>query len=389
MGWEENFGSILEPCLYAETGYFARMNQITVREVKYRGRKALGFFLKYDATLVGLCRRLPGGKWDPVQRCWVADWGCEERAQKLFEGSNSTLLFITKVELEGVKEFREWMVQKRLAHSTVEIYTSLITVFLVFYKEKPQAEITAGDVEHFNREYILGKGLSVNYQRQMIGAIKMYFSRIVGSKMSIGKLERPRKPQLLPEVLSKEDVVKILLNIPNRKHLFMISLLYGAGLRIGELLNLCPADIDVSRMQIRIRAGKGKKDRYVALSRLLAGMYQAHIEARYATELYLFPGQQGNERYSEASVRAILSRAAQRAGIQKHVHPHMLRHSYATHLLEDGIDLRYVQELLGHSKPETTMIYTHVTQKKMVGIRSPLDRLLNDQGKDLGSFLLP
>lgn len=281
----------------------------------------------------------------------------------------------------SVMAFRDRMEGMRMSASTVNTYCGCISVFLTFCGKQDHREITEADVERFNLEYIVSRNLSRSYQGQCICAIKLYFSKMVGSKMRLYKLERPRRDRQLPEVLGKEDVLGLLRAIPNQKQRFQIALIYGAGLRISELLNMKPQDIDLVRMQIRIRAGKGRKDRYVGLSRLLCGMFEAHMALERPGE-YLFRGQ-GNEQYSPASIRAILRRAAQRAGIRKRVKPHMLRHSYATHMLEDGVDLRYIQELLGHSSPKTTMIYTHVSRNATVAIVSPLDRLVPGQDQTL------
>lgn len=281
----------------------------------------------------------------------------------------------------AVISFRDWMESKRMATSTVNTYCGCISVFLDFCGKHDHGSITVADVERFNRDYIVARNLSRSYQGQCVGAIKLYFSKIVRSRMDFYKLERPRRDRQLPEVLGKEDILGLLRAIPNQKQRFQIALIYGAGLRISELLNMKPQDIDLVRMQIRIRAGKGRKDRYVGLSRLLCGMFEAHMALERPGE-YLFRGQ-GNEQYSPASIRAILRRAARKAGIRKHVKPHMLRHSYATHMLEDGVDLRYIQELLGHSSPKTTMIYTHVSRKAAVAITSPLDRLVPAQDQTL------
>lgn len=172
-------------------------------------------------------------------------------------------------------------------------------------------------------------------------------------------------------MLSKEEVLAIIRHTNNIKHQCIVSLLYSAGLRRGELLNLKLTDVDSERMLIRVENGKGGKDRYTLLSKMLLQDLRQYYRIWKPKE-YLFEGQSGGK-YSGRSVGQLLAQAAQRAGIRKRVTPHMLRHSFATHLLENGTDLRYIQSLLGHSSSKTTEIYTHVAVNSFKSIKNPLD----------------
>ena len=184
-------------------------------------------------------------------------------------------------------------------------------------------------------------------------------------------IERPIKDKKLPIVLSKENVLKLIDSTNNIKHRCVISLLYSAGLRRSELINLKLEDIDSSRMLIRVDDAKGNKDRYTLLSKnALVDLRKYFIE--FLPKIYLFEGQYGGK-YSPNSVGKIVTTAAITAGIQKKVSPHTLRHSFATHLLESGTDLRYIQLLLGHSSTKTTEIYTHVAKSSFDSIKNPLD----------------
>ena len=184
-------------------------------------------------------------------------------------------------------------------------------------------------------------------------------------------IERPRKQERLPEVLSKGEVLRMIDSNPNIKHKCIVALLYSAGLRRNELINLKPTDINSERMVINVRQGKGRKDRMTILSKQLLTDLRLYYKLYKPTQ-YLFQGQQ-REQYSGTSVAKVVRRAAQRAGIQRRVTPHMLRHSFATHLLEAGTDLRYIQVLLGHSSSKTTEIYTHVAISNFSQIKNPLD----------------
>ena len=198
--------------------------------------------------------------------------------------------------------------------------------------------------------------------------------------MKTGELERPRNEKKIPEVLSHNEVLRIFMATPNLKHRCILVMLYSCGLRISELINLKIEDIDFDRKQLKVRKGKGKKDRVVSLSTKIYGLMNDYLNS-YTPKVFMFNGQNGG-RYSAVSVRKFLAKATKKAGIKKSVSPHTLRHTYATHLLESGVDLKYVQELLGHSRPETTQIYLHVTQKKLLEVSSPIDTLLNEAEKE-------
>lgn len=184
-------------------------------------------------------------------------------------------------------------------------------------------------------------------------------------------IERPIRKESLPKVISKEGILKMIDSCHNIKHKCIIELLYSGGLRRSEVLNLRLADIDSDRMTITVVEGKGKKDRITLLSeKMLIDLRKYFIE--YRPKHLLFEGPYGKA-YSETSISKIVSRAAKKGGLRKRVTPHMLRHSFATHLLENGTDLRYIQTLLGHNSSRTTEVYTHVAIKGLTNIRNPLD----------------
>lgn len=235
------------------------------------------------------------------------------------------------------------------------------------------ASLTNEDVVTYNNEYILKKGLSASYQNQIVNAIKLFFTTVFETKIEIEKIHRPRREKLLPNVLSKEEIKMILNAHSNIKHKVMLSLIYSCGLRRSELLNLKPNDIDSKRNIVIIRQAKGKKDRITPLSAKILEMLRSYYVA-YKPKVWLFEGQSGGH-YSEQSLQSVLKQALAKTKIKKPVTLHWLRHSYATHLLESGTDLRYIQELLGHNSSKTTEIYTHVSTKNLQQIKSPFDDL--------------
>jgi integrase/recombinase XerD len=207
----------------------------------------------------------------------------------------------------------------------------------------------------------------------MTGAIKLFYSHFFGHRMDLNRLEYPIREKTLPIVLSKEEVQRIVNNAGNIKHKAMLSLIYSCGLRRGEVLALKIRDLDKDRKVIRIEQAKGKKDRYVPYSDKLRVLLREYYAAWKPKE-FLFEGQGGGP-YSERSIAKVLEKAVKQSRISKKVTLHTLRHSFATHLLEAGTDIRYIQEVLGHNSPKTTMLYTHVSSKKLSEIRSPLEDL--------------
>lgn len=282
---------------------------------------------------------------------------------------------VSKADLDSVqilelKKFVSYLRGKRFSESTVRSYYGFL-LKLVVYIEKPINAITYRDMELFLENVITKQGYSVSSHRQCVSALKHFSTlfKITGTE-NIENL-RPRKSRLLPTVLSQEEVIRILQVTKNLKHRFILALIYSSGLRIGELLGMKVEHIDVDRKQIRIVSGKGRKDRTVLLAESIIPLFYNYYNT-YLPDNYLIEGTNGGA-YSPSSVRAFLKKSCKYAKILKRVSPHTLRHSYATHMLEDGVDLRYIQSLLGHSRPETTMIYTHVTKKDLLRIKSPLD----------------
>jgi integrase/recombinase XerD len=215
-------------------------------------------------------------------------------------------------------------------------------------------------------------GISEAYQNTLINAIKFYYEQVEGQPRQYYEVPRPKRPHTNPKVLAKEEVRDLLLGTDNLKHRAMLMLAYGLGLRLGEVLALTPPDIDSRRMALYVRAGKGKKDRNLPLPETLLQLLREQFR-QFRPVTFLFEGQRPGEPYSERSLQLVIKQAAERAGIRRPITMHMLRHSYATHLLEAGTDIRVIQDLLGHSSIKTTEIYTHVAQHTRPA--SPLDSL--------------
>ena len=261
---------------------------------------------------------------------------------------------------------------KRYSLNTARSYTSLFSDFVNFFKEKKLIELNEEDIK-FYMQTIVKRGLSHSYQNQVINAIKFYYEQVLDMPQRFYEIDRPKKESKLPVVMSEEEVTRMICSIDNLKHKAIVVTIYSCGLRLSELLNLKIKDIESDRNILRVRNGKGKKDRTTILSLKTITLLREYYRA-YKPKDYLFEGPHGG-RYSTKSVHNIIKHSLVRAKINKSVSAHTLRHSFATHLLENGTDLRYIQTLLGHSSPKTTEIYTQVSTQRLKTIKSPVDNL--------------
>ena len=274
----------------------------------------------------------------------------------------------------AIEVFGRYMRSSRYSESTVKTYTEALRVFLMYFSGRTISSITNQDLIDFNNDYILKKSLSQAYQNQIINGVKLYFNKVQKTHLQPQLIVRPRRERTLPNVLSKQEIKMLLAAHTNLKHRAMLSLIYACGLRCGELLSLKPEYVDSRRNILIIKQGKGKKDRIAPLSAKTIALLREYYSA-YRPEKYLFEGQFMGQAYDQRSLQQVLKQALTKAGIQKPVTLHWLRHSYATHLLEAGTNLRYIQEILGHSSPKTTQIYTHVSTEGLQHVQSPFDTL--------------
>ncbi|WP_339634496.1 site-specific tyrosine recombinase/integron integrase [Bizionia echini] len=259
---------------------------------------------------------------------------------------------------------------KKYSNNTVRLYVKLFEEFINHFFDKDIDHINELDIRDYLKLLVTSKR-SNSYINQSINSIKFYYEVVMGMPNRLYRIDRPRKKKKLPVVLSKDQIKLLIDSTNNLKHKCIVSLLYSSGLRRSELLNLKINDIDSSRMLIHVTDAKGNKDRYTILS-INALKDLREYYKQWKPQEYLFEGIK-NKQYSTGSVGKIISAAAIKAGIRKHVTPHTLRHSFATHLLENGTDLRYIQLLLGHNSTKTTEIYTHVAKSSFDSIENPLD----------------
>lgn len=273
---------------------------------------------------------------------------------------------------EEINNFSERLKVKRYSRNTIKTYISiLIKVFDHYWdntnlKEK---EIFA----YINNQ--VQKWISISFQKQLIWALSLYYNKYLWKKYNFKYIYPERNEYKIPNVLSKEEVKKLIEKIENLKHRTIVSLIYSWGLRLSELINLKIEDIDSERMKIYIKNSKWAKDRIIPLSKEILKLLRKYYK-EYKPAKLLFPWQWWS-RYSDKSIQNIIKNASKKALIKKNVTPHTLRHSYATHLLENWVDIKFIQELLGHQNIKTTQIYTHITNISLDKIENPFDKLFN------------
>jgi site-specific recombinase XerD len=371
--------SLQHPTIFLEEKIHRKNNQLLIK-------------FEYDETLISLVRTVNGASWSKSLKAWYLISTAENLSMILKLFKNVTKVDVSKISKKTpfkrdltdeqkklLNQFYLFLKGKRYSQSTIQTYTFFIADFINFHTKIPLKELSNRAVELFIETVFMERNYSVSSQRQFISALKIFTVFCPQTKIHNLSLERPKKSRILPSVLSQEEVLRIIQYTQNIKHRAILTLLYSCGLRIGELINLKLIDFHIDRKQLIVKKGKGRKDRYVSLADsflpLLSNYYYS-----YKPTIYFVEGQNGGK-YSAESIRSFLRKSCKKAGIRKPVTPHTLRHSYATHLLENGVDLRYIQTLLGHSKPETTMIYTHVQRKDLMEIQNPLDVALQKFNK--------
>jgi len=371
--------SLQHPTIFLEEKIHRKNNQLLIK-------------FEYDETLISLVRTVNGASWSKSLKAWYLISTAENLSMILKLFKNVTKVDVSKISKKTpfkrdltdeqkklLNQFYLFLKGKRYSQSTIQTYTFFIADFINFHTKIPLKELSNRAVELFIETVFMERNYSVSSQRQFISALKIFTVFCPQTKIHNLSLERPKKSRILPSVLSQEEVLRIIQYTQNIKHRAILTLLYSCGLRIGELINLKLIDFHIDRKQLIVKKGKGRKDRYVSLADSFLPLLSNYYHS-YKPTIYFVEGQNGGK-YSAESIRSFLRKSCKKAGIRKPVTPHTLRHSYATHLLENGVDLRYIQTLLGHSKPETTMIYTHVQRKDLMEIQNPLDVALQKLNK--------
>jgi site-specific recombinase XerD len=351
-----------------------------VRATITRGEIVLDF--PYRPELVARVRSLPGRRWDRRGKVWrVPDTPAARAAIRSSLGVDVEETMANKTDAEPERGddvhtipalltcFDEEMRLRGYAPRTRKAYLGHARRML--QDSQDEADLTCALRAHVLRRLRDGR-VSRAYHSQLISALRLFSSTVLGRRVEELPLERPRRERRLPTVLSKAELRRFLAAVRNPKHLAILSIAYSAGLRVSEVVRLRLDDLDRERGLLRVRGGKGRKDRITLLSGTALSLVDAYLE-KVAPGRWLFPGARPGSHLTARSVQQVTAVARRRAGIAKSITPHVLRHSFATHLLESGTDVRLIQELLGHASVRTTEIYTHVSRRQLQDIRSPLD----------------
>jgi len=269
-------------------------------------------------------------------------------------------------------QFIQQMQLKGYSQNTIQSYVECLIGLSKFYKTSPDL-LSPQQIRDYLHYCIVEKKLSTSWVNQCVSALKILFVQVLKKDWDAIAIPRIKREKKLPVVLAKEEVKAILNEVRNIKHKTILTLIYSAGLRVGEAINLKVCDIDSKRMQIRVRQAKGSKDRYVILSAVLLDLLRTYYNL-YKPKDYLFPSQM-SQQISNRTVQSVFKQACKKSNLNKTVSIHVLRHSFATHLMEQGVSLPIIQQLLGHSSLRTTSIYLHVQQYTIDKVKSPLDFL--------------
>lgn len=376
--------------------------KILLQRTNHGNRDVVCIRFPYNKEIIRAIKHIPGALWSQTMRCWyissdrfnLSDLRKEIGVLATIDisqiQSEKSEIIIDPIQKKEVlietgtpgnhslpKGYIEALLQKKYSNNTINIYKKYFRDFQLYFEGRSLEDIEKDEINSYILELITGKNISDSQQNQRINAIKFYYEKVLGMDKRFYDILRPRKESTLPDILSKDEISDMLMVTDNLKHKSIIATLYSCGLRRSELLNLKFRDIDSKRMLVKIREGKGRVDRYAQLAVSTLGLLRVYYRS-YRPSEWLFEGRPGNQ-YSAESVVKVVRNAAMRAGINKRVTPHVLRHSFATHHLEQGTDLRYIQSFLGHKSSKTTERYTHVSKTNFSNFKNPIDGLINEK----------
>lgn len=396
------------------------MNTIILKPLNHRGQESIGIYFERNAVIQSLIQKQAGCRWSRTNKCWylsctqtnyeqltktlkgkailetgklrkyllekkkvnpvtnpVAIPVREEKAivQKEIKKINIPPNYIhalSKENKEALQQFTRQLALKAYSQSTIRTYTNEFAQFLNTIRDKPAKDFSVSRLKDYFQYCHTKLHLSENTLHSRINAMKFYYEQVLKREKFFWEIPRPKKQAILPKVISKERIADLINSIENIKHKTIIMLAYACGLRVSEVVSLKVKHIDGHRKTIFIEKAKGKKDRVVSLNPNMLIMLREYYK-QYQPGDYLFEGQFENKHITERSMQQVIQKAKRKAGIRQEGSMHMLRHSFATHLLDKGIDVVFIQKLLGHNNIKTTLRYLHVTNKDLVHILSPLE----------------
>ena len=406
------------------------MQKVILKALYHRGQNCIGIYFEKNALLQSLVQKQAGGRWSRTNKCWYVLCTKQnyEQLAKTLKGkailetgqlkkyllekkknnpapvlasekktiapkevvhkeiikivaTPNQIYTISKENREALQQFKRQLNLKAYSPSTIKTYTNEFTQFLNTIKDNPAKEFTVSRLKDYFQYCYTTLQLSENTMHSKINALKFFYEQVLGREKFFWEIPRPKKPLLLPKLLNEDELRKLFNALSNKKHKAMLFTAYSAGLRVSEVVHLKIADIDSQRMQIFIERAKGKKDRYVNLSPILLDILRKYLlDYKPRPKIYLFESEQTTAAYPTRTVQQIFANAKKKAGIKKEVGIHSLRHSFATHLLDKGTDIRYIKDLLGHFNIRTTERYLHVSKKQLINIVSPFDDLWKKDG---------
>ncbi|HKJ42022.1 MAG TPA: tyrosine-type recombinase/integrase [Sunxiuqinia sp.] len=378
---------------------------ITLRKAHHRQQPVVLLRFDYNVELAKRIKQLEEARWSQTMKSWYIPeklfdlhslfeafrrvaWvdysglkktNTEQPPRKLIPVKPRYNLKTIKSQLSPevraqIQSFKKWMEQKRYAENTITSYVHQLEIFFGYYASNSPEAISNGDITRFNTEFIMKHGLSSTFQNQTVSALKLFYEKNYNRQLNIEAIERPLKAKPLPKVFSKPDLEKFFHAITNPKHKMAMKMIYACGLRRSELVNLQLWHIDSKRKLLYIIKSKGKKDRVIPLPDSLLGQIREYYHSHHPQK-FLIEGQFPGRALTASSLQKVFEKALERSRINKPYTIHCLRHSIATHLLENGTSLRLIQVLLGHKSSKTTEIYTHVSNQSLKNIKNPFDDL--------------
>lgn len=345
--------------------------------IEHKGEKRIAVYFEKNAELIARFKKLTGAKWSNTLKAWhLPDNAAYRKRFGLPEKEQPFISTIPDADIQQrMKEVVSKIKLKGLSQNTQKNYgLHLKEYFTIISKKYKPEDVTQDILEKYLLWRLEEKRPSESDMNNHINAIKFYYEKVLGKERILFTLPRPKKPLLIPRMFSKEDIEQILKVTENLKHKTILLLCYSSGLRVSEVVKLKVNDVDSKRMVMIIKAAKGKKDRIVPLSPTTL-KYLREYYKEYKPKVYFFEGQFSGEPYSTRSTQAALAAAKKKAKINKAGSIHALRHSYATHLLDKGVDITYIQKILGHNDLKTTLRYLHVTTRDLSKVTSPLEDL--------------
>lgn len=343
----------------------------------HRYKNVIWIKFSYNQNLKdALRKRFPSAKWSQSKKSWYLPDLDTVRSALDMAKPDAHLKLLAKIHPENKTAFQEFYDQLNLmaySPNTIRMYLAEFAHLLALLNDYSVDSLSHKRLKDYFLYCVKTLKMNESKMNGKINAVKFYFEKVLHEPKMFFDIPRPKKPSKLPKMLSKAEIKRLFKVVENEKHLLILKLCYGMGLRVSEIVTLKIGHIDSERMQVLIAGAKGKKDRYVNLPKSVLESLRNYYKT-YRPKDWLFGGQYDGA-YSPRSVQAIFKRAMLKANIKKKIGIHGLRHSYATHLLESGADLRFIQQLLGHHSIKTTQIYTHVSNSSVSKVKSPLDSL--------------